>query len=173
MRYLIILLSSILILSCTKNDNSELLIGTWKIDNNPENYSELKIEKDYILKLIYSENNIEIIKNKNRIENNLLIIDNQEYEPKIDTFSLINYSKDKITLNRKFLNQNYKLSKIEKNITEIDSNDLENWKEKTIKEFKKRAKLYFKENNISEKKQRIDTIQIELPNIEEIEIPID
>ncbi|SNR34812.1 hypothetical protein [Lutibacter flavus] len=173
MRYLIILLSSILILSCTKNDNSELLIGTWKIDNNPENYSELKIEKDYILKLIYCENNIEIIKNKNRIENNLLIIDNQEYEPKIDTFSLINYSKDKITLNRKFLNQNYKLSKIENNITEIDSNDLENWKEKTIKEFKKRAKLYFKENNISEKKQRIDTIQIELPNIEEIEIPID
>jgi len=143
------------------------------MDNHPEDYSELKIKKDYILKLIYSENNIEIIKNKSRIENNLLMIDNQEYEPEIDTFNLINFSKDKIILNRKFLNQYYKLSKIENNITEIDSNDLENWKVNTIKEFKKRAKLYFKKNNISEKKQKIDTIQIELPIIEEIETPID
>jgi len=142
------------------------------MDSHNEGYSELKIEKDYILRLIYNKNNIEIIKKKSRIENNLLLIVNQEYEPNIDTFNLVNYSKDKVVLNRIFLNQYYRLSKIENNITEIDSTDIEKWKEKTITEFQKRAKMYFTENNITETKEIIDTL-IELPIIEEIEIPID
>jgi hypothetical protein len=162
-----IILLIIITSSCKKYDKSEIMIGTWKFENNPKYYTETKIEKNHVLTLSYES--IEIM--KSRINKNLLIIYNQNRDPKIDTLKLVCHSKDRIILKRKFMNQYYELSKIENKIDEIDSTNVEKWKKKTIIDFQKRAKKYFKENNIKERNETIDTFHVELP--EQIEIPID
>ncbi|NLP59528.1 hypothetical protein HGB55_15255 [Lutibacter sp. B1] len=164
----IILILLIFITNCTKNDKSKLLIGTWKIIGNKENYSEVKIDEKKVM--ILSSDEIDLRIENSRLENDYIFFENENFEPKIDSFKIICYSNDKIILRREFLNQLIEFNRIENNIKEIDSTDFKNWKEKTISDFKKRANSYFKSNNI----KISETIDLgEVNPIEEIEIDLD
>ena len=172
MRYLIILLSSILILSCKKNDNSDLLIGTWNKCNKSGDYFEWKIDKNKVLMFGIINDDIAIF--KNRITNNSMIIKglNIDLPNNIDTLVLISRAKNKITLQSNYNKQIIELRKIENMINEIDSIDFDKWKTKNILSFQKRADLFgCPEQRAEKEKATNDLGKIQI--FEEIEIPIE
>ena len=158
-------------MSCNTNDNSKIMIGTWKVnDDSADNYTEIKIDKNFIILLNAREEHPRI--NNSRFENDFLLIDNKNSNPKIDSFELISHSKDKIIMKRKFFNrQLIELIKFDNEINEIDSMNFENWREKTISDFRKRVKIELGNDFNFEKK--IDTFDFELPERAELEIKID
>jgi hypothetical protein len=161
----------ILIMSCKTNDNSKNMIGTWRVnDDSTDNYTEIKIDKNYIILLNAREENPQI--NNSRLETEFLLIDNKKLNPKIDSFELICHSKDKIIMKRRFFNrQLIELIKIENEINEIDSVNFVNWKKKTISDFRERVKI--KLGNDFNFDEKIDTFDFELPERTELEIKID
>ena len=162
MKKIIIILLTVFSISCTTNEKSELMIGTWKINGDKDYYSEVKIDKNKVIVLSTPESDLRIF--KSILKNDYLIIENGDYKPKIDSFKLICSSSDKIILRRKYLNQLLEFDKIENQISDIDSLKLKSWKEKTISDFNERASFYFKSNNI-----KIP----EIPDLGDIHLPED
>ena len=142
MKYFYLLLTSILILSCQKNDSSEILIGTWNKCNKAGEYFEWKIDKTNILMLGIIKDDIALFENK--IVNNSMIIKglNIDLPNNIDTLVLISQTKNQITLQSNYNGQIIELRKMENTINEIDSLELDKWKRQNILSFQKRADLF-------------------------------
>ena len=165
MKYFYLLLTSILILSCQKNDNSDLLIGTWTKCNESGEYFEWKIDKNNILILGLIKDDIAIF--ENTLRDNSLIMKgiNCELPNEIDTLVLISKSKNKITLKTSWINQIIELTRIENNIGKIDSTDIENWTKQTIFKFKERGEHFNCPDLRTKKDKMIPSLEIDLDSI--------
>ena len=166
MKKILILILFIALYCCSTRDNSNLIFGAWEHIIDSSNYSEFQINETHLVILRASDSIVTI--KKSRIDNNLLIIDNQKYSPKIDTFEIVHIGQDSLLLKRNFLNQKYSFVRIINSISEIDSSNLQGWQEKTLSDFRKRVKL----NLGGEYEFKIDTFPVTL-NHEEIETKID
>jgi hypothetical protein len=169
MRYLIILLTFILILSCKKNDNSELLIGTWTKCNESGQYFEWKIDKNNILILGLLKDDIAIF--ENTILDNSLIMKgvNCELPNEVDTLVFVDKSKNKIILKTSWNNQIIELTRIENSIEKIDSTDIENWTKQTIFKFKERGEHFNCPDLRTEKEKMIPSLEIDIDSIMNVE----
>lgn len=173
MKHLKITFILFLLLGCQKNNEQQIVIGTWHKCLKDGSYVEYKITENYMLMLTTKSNKVFLFKNK--ISNNSLIVsefkDGAQLFRNYDTLVIISKSKNKIILRSNYYPfEKNELNKAEFKIEEIDSSSLHFWKTKTFREFSKRAQIKNCPDIRNAKEKALDTIKFNQEEIEEIPI---
>lgn len=163
-----------MVLSCKKNNEKYIAIGTWYKCLGDGGYVEYKITEKYIIMLTTKSDEISLFRNK--ITHNKLIISEFKNGTRLlmnnDTLVTISKSKNRIVLKSTYLYDKYEFNRAEFKIDEIDSANLEFWKIKTISEFKKRAEIKNCPDIRPESEKALDSLKFNMEELEE-EIPIE